>query len=305
MRVANRVTAKARADRAQLGIVMMLIAYLSFAMVDTSAKYLVLLGVPVIQIAFFRYVVHFALVLVLIGRGGIAWHRFATGHVVLVMLRSALLVSATVLNFFVLRYLSLTLVSAIMFSAPIFVCALSPTLLGERVGLWRWIAIFVGFSGVLVVVRPFDENFHWAVILPVINSLTMALYSILTRRLSGIVATETMQLYSGGMGTILLLPFAVSNWQTPDSGLSWILLLGLGLFGWGGHELLTRAHGFAPANTLMPYTYSFMIYLTITGYLVFDHIPDQWTLIGAAIIVLSGLIIWWRENLQGTRNVID
>jgi drug/metabolite transporter (DMT)-like permease len=305
MRAARRVTPKARADRAQLGIVMMLIAYFGFALVDTSAKYLVLLGIPVIQIAFFRYVVHFVLVLVLIGRGGVAWHRFATGHVWLVLLRSALLVSATVLNFFVLRYLSLTLVSAIMFSAPIFVCALSPTLLGERVGLWRWIAIFIGFCGVLVVVRPFGEDFHWAVILPIVNSLTMALYSILTRRLAGVVATETMQLYSGGMGTVLLLPFAVSNWHTPEGGLSWILLFGLGLFGWGGHELLTRAHGFAPANTLMPYTYSFMIYLTITGYLVFGDIPDQWTLIGAAIIIMSGLIIWWRENLQGTRHVSD
>jgi drug/metabolite transporter (DMT)-like permease len=305
MRETNRVTAKARTDQAQLGIVMMLFAYLSFAMVDTSAKYLVLLGFPVIQIAFFRYIVHLVLSLILIGKDGIAWHRFATDHVGLVLIRSALLVSATVLNFFVLRYLSLTLVSAIMFSAPIIVCALSPALLGERVGLWRWIAIFIGFCGVLVVIRPFGEGFHWAIILPVINSLTMALYSILTRRLSGFVAAETMQLYSGGMGTVLLLPFAISTWQTPEGGLNWVLLMSLGIFGWGGHELLTRAHGFAPANTLMPYTYSFMIYLTITGYLVFGDIPDQWTLIGAAIIVLSGLIIWWRENLQGKRNVSD
>ena len=128
MRAVKQITAQARTERAQLGIVMMLFAYLGFAFVDTSAKYLVLLGVPVLQVAFFRYVVHFGLSLAVIGRGGVAWHRFATGHIWLIMLRSLLLVSATVLNFFVLQYLSLTLVSAIMFSTPIFVCALSPIL---------------------------------------------------------------------------------------------------------------------------------------------------------------------------------
>ncbi|MFT4959341.1 MAG: drug/metabolite transporter (DMT)-like permease [Paracoccaceae bacterium] len=305
MPTTNKVTAKARTDRAQLGIMMMLVAYLCLALVDTSAKYLVLLGLPVFQVVFMRYVGHFALSLGVIGRGGFAWQRFATDHVGLVMLRSTLLVSSTVLNFIVLRYLSLTLVSAIMFAAPILVCALSWPLLGERVGPWRWVAIVVGFCGVLVVIRPFNEGFQWAVILPVVNALAMALYSILTRRLSGIVATETMQLYSGGLGTIVMLPFAIATWQTPANSLDWALLLGLGLWGWSGHELLTRAHGFAPANILMPYTYSFMIYLTITSYLVFDHIPDQWTLIGAGIIVVSGLMIWWRENLQRTRNASD
>lgn len=305
MQTLNKVTAKARQDRAQLGIMMMLLAYLCLAFVDTSAKYLVLLGLPVFQIAFMRYAGHFVLSLGLILKGGVGWHRFATTHVGLVMLRSALLVSATVLNFIVLRYLSLTLVSAIMFSAPIVVCALSWPLLGERVGPWRWFAIVVGFCGVLVVIRPFNEGFQWAVILPVINALTMALYSILTRRMSGHVAAETMQFYAGALGTIVLLPFAVMTWQTPASSLDWGLLLALGFWGWGGHELLTRAHGYAPANILMPYTYSFMIYLTITSYFVFDHIPDQWTLIGAAIIVVSGLMIWWRENLQRTRDARD
>ena len=300
-----KVAVKARRDLAQRGIAMMLLAYLCLAFVDTSAKYLVLVGLPVAQIAFVRYAGHFALSLGVVARGGIGLHRFGTGHFGLVLLRSGLLVSATVLNFVVLRHLSLTLVSAIMFSAPIIVCALSWPLLGERVGPWRWVAICIGFCGVLVVIRPFDANFHWMIVLVVINSVTMALYSILTRRLAGRVAAETLQLYAGGLGTIILLPFAVTTWQSPASGWHWAVMLGLGFWGWSGHELLTRAHWFAPANILMPYTYSFMIYLTITSYLVFDHIPDQWTLIGAGIIVLSGLMIWWRENLQRTTHVSD
>jgi drug/metabolite transporter (DMT)-like permease len=97
------------------------------------------------------------------------------------------------------------------------------------------------------------------------------------------------------------LPLAVVTWQTPTTPLDWGLMLALGGFGWAGHELLTRAHGFAPANTLMPYTYSFMIYLTISSFVVFGNVPDIWTLAGAAVVVASGLIIWRRERKLGLR----
>jgi len=188
-----------------------------------------------------------------------------------------------------------------MFSAPILVSLLSWPLLGERVGPWRWLAIVIGFAGVLVVIRPFGESYHWAALLSVYNAFAMAFYSILTRKLSGEIAAETMQFYMGAIGTVVLLPLALFTWETPSSGLDWALMLGLGIWGWAGHGLLTRAHGFAPASTLMPYTYSFMIYLTITSYLVFGNLPDGATLLGAAIIVGSGLLIWWRENLQRRR----
>ena len=72
-------------------------------------------------------------------------------------------------------------------------------------------------------------------------------------------------------------------------------MLGLGLGGWGGHQFLTTAHRFATANTLMPYTYSFMIYVAGLSWLIFNHLPDVFTVLGAAIIVASGLIIWKRE----------
>ena len=84
----------------------------------------------------------------------------------------------------------------------------------------------------------------------------------------------------------------------PQTLFEWGLLCCLGVWAWGGHELLTRAHGLAPANTLMPYTYSFLIFLTIESYLVFADIPDRWTLTGAAIIMLSGLIIWKRAEIR-------
>ncbi|MEP2640882.1 DMT family transporter [Roseobacter sp.] len=290
------VTAGLVEDRPHFGITLMLGAWLLFSFVDTSAKWLVIAGIPALQLAFMRYAGHFVISLVVIAKDGITRDRFQTGHVWQVVTRALLLITATFSNFYALNFLPLTVTSAIMFSSPVIVCALSGPLLGERVGPWRWFAIMLGFAGVLVVIRPFGASFHIAMLLPLFNAVSLALYSIMTRKLAGVVATETMQFYLGALGTAILLPLAIWAWEWPVSITQWAVLVGLGLFGWAGHQLLTNAHRFGTANTLMPYTYSFMIYLSVLSYLVFNHLPDQWTVIGAAIIVVSGLIIWKREQ---------
>lgn len=269
-------------------------AYVFFAFIDTSVKWLVLAGLPAFQLAFMRYLPHFLISTVLLLRKGDGWGSFQSAHMGLVFLRAFLLASATLFNFITLNYLSLTVTGSIMFSAPIIVCALSWPLLGERVGPWRWFAIILGFMGVLVVIRPFDADFHWIALLNVYNAFSLALYSIITRKISGIVAPETMQFYMGAFGAIALFPLACWVWTPPANTLEWVLMVALGLWGWAGHEIFSRAHLFAPANTLMPYTYSFLLYLAVASYFVFDDVPDQWTMLGASIIVISGLIIWRR-----------
>ncbi|MBW4706489.1 DMT family transporter [Roseobacter sp. YSTF-M11] len=290
------VTAGLLEDRPHFGIMLMLCAWLLFALVDTGAKWLVIAGFPAFQLAFMRYFGHFVISIAVIARGGIERDRFQTGHMWQVISRAMLLITATLSNFYALNFLPLTVTSAIMFSSPVIVCLLSWPLLGERVGPWRWFAIMLGFGGVLVVIRPFGEAFHIAMLMPLYNSVSLALYSIMTRKLAGVVATETMQFYMGALGTAVMLPFAIWAWEWPTNLLDWAVLISLGVFGWAGHQLLTNAHRFGSANTLMPYTYSFMIYLSILSYFVFDHLPDQWTVVGAAIIVVSGLIIWKREQ---------
>lgn len=290
------VLARAIEDKPQLGIVMMLVAWAIFSLVDTSAKWLVLASYSAFQITFMRYAGHFVISLAMIAKDGMARDRFQTSHPWLVVARALLLISATLSNFVALAYLPLTVTSAIMFSSPILVCLISFMVLGEKVGPWRLCAILIGFIGVLIVIRPASEAFHPAMLLALYNALTLALYSILTRRLAGIVATETLQFYMGAIGTFVMLPFALWAWQPPQLPLDWALLIGVGVFGWAGHQLLTNAHRYGSANTLMPYTYSFMIYLAIMGYLVFDHVPDLWTVLGAMVIVGSGLIIWKREQ---------
>ncbi|GIT88296.1 DMT family transporter [Roseobacter sp. OBYS 0001] len=290
------VAAQAIEDRPQLGILMMLVAWYFFAMVDVSAKWLALAGFPAFQLVFMRYAGHLVISVGMIAKDGMALDRFRTDHIWLVLSRALLLISATLGNFYALSYLPLTIISAIMFSSPIIVCFLSMTILKEQIGPWRWGAIVLGFAGVLIVIRPFGETFHPAMILPLYNATALALYSLMTRKLAGIVATETQQLYLGALGTMLTLPFALWFWIPPQSLLDTVLLIGLGVLGWGGHQLLTNAHRFAPANTLMPYTYSFMIYIAAFSWLIFGDVPDFWVVVGALVIVASGLIIWKREQ---------
>ena len=203
---------------------------------------------------------------------------------------------STILNFFAVRYLPLTLTSTILFSAPLMACMLSQPMLAEKVGLFRWTAVLFGFAGVIIAIRPFDESFHWAALLSLGGAFCFALYALLTRKYAGRVSIDVMQFYSGAVGTICLLPFAILSWQNPVSATDWVIMVSLGIFGWAGHQLLTQAHRFAATSILMPFGYSFILFLTIWSYLIFDHLPDRWTLIGGPIVVLSGLFIWFRET---------
>jgi drug/metabolite transporter (DMT)-like permease len=275
---------------------MMLGAWLFFSVVDTSAKWLALAGIPAFQLAFMRYASHFVISIGVIAQGGIQAERFKTDHLWQVISRALLLVSATLSNFYALQFLPLTVVSAIMFSSPVIVCFLSVSVLGEKVGPWRWGAILVGFVGVLIVVRPFGTTFHPAMLLIIYNATALALYSIMTRKLSGIVAVDTMQFYMGAVGTFALLPFAIWTWVQPETTWGLMVLIGLGVLGWAGHQLLTSAHRFGTANQLMPFTYSFLIYVAVLGYIFFGTVPDSATIMGAIVIMGAGLIIWKREQ---------
>ena len=295
------IAAKATEDRAVLGIGLMLIAYLTFSFVDTTVKWLAVVGLSALQLAFMRYFAHFILSIVIIAKDGFTRDRFSSDKMFLVVLRGSMIMFSTIFNFYAVRYLPLTLTSTILFSSPLIVCALSWPLLGERVGPWRWLAIVIGFCGVVIAIRPFNEEFHWAVILSVLSAVSFSMYLLLTRKLAGLVSTDTMQFYSGAVGFVVLAPFAIITWQNPQSAFDWFLLISIGLWAWGGHQVLTNAYRFAPANILSPYSYSFIIYVTVWSYLFFDHLPDRWTILGAGFIVAAGLFIWMRERALAKR----
>ncbi|MEP3274990.1 MAG: DMT family transporter [Stappiaceae bacterium] len=282
--------------RPLLAIGFVLIAYFMFSCIDTGAKWLAYAGLPAMQLAFMRYAGHFAISLTVVMKGGMRIDRFHSDKFLLTILRGVLLAASTVFNFIAIRYLPLTLTSTILFLAPIIVCALSWPLLGEKVGAYRIAAILAGFVGILIAVRPFGESLHWAVFLSLGAAVSFSFYTLLTRKLSGIVATDTMQFYSGLVGTVALAPFALANWENPEGMSDWAIFIGLGILGYYGHELLTRAHGFASASSLSPFAYSFMIYLTVWSFFVFDNLPDLWTIVGAVVVASAGLVIWARER---------
>jgi len=261
------VIAKPMANFPRYGIILMLGAWLIFSWVDTGAKWLAVAGIPAFQLAFMRYAGHFVISIGVIAKGGFKLDRFKTGHLWQVISRALLLVSATLSNFYALQFLPLTVVSAIMFSSPVVVCFLSVSILREEVGPWRWSAILLGFIGVLIVVRPFGTAFHPAMLMIIYNAIALALYSLMTRRLSGIVAVETMQFYMGLVGTLLMLPFAIWVWTQPATTWGMLVLISLGVLGWA-----------------------------IWGYLLFGTVPDMGTIFGAIVIMSAGLIIWRRER---------
>ena len=293
--MSDNLTVEGRQERVALGISLMLGAYLLFSFIDAGAKWLALLGLPSTQLAFMRYAPHFLVSSAIIVRTH-ELSSLASSHAPMLIFRGSLLMGSTILNFFAVRYLPLTLTSTILFSAPLMACMLSQPMLAEKVGLFRWTAVLFGFAGVIIAIRPFDESFHWAALLSLGGAFCFALYALLTRKYAGRVSTDVMQFYSGAVGTICLLPFAILSWQNPVSATDWVIMVSLGIFGWAGHQLLTQAHRFAATSILMPFGYSFILFLTIWSYLIFDHLPDRWTLIGGSIVVLSGLFIWFRET---------
>jgi len=284
-------------DHPNRGIAMVLTAYFLFSCLDTSAKWLAMTAaLPALQLAFFRYFGHFVVTLLqAAGSGGLDSFRMDRQAAPMLLARSCLLTVCTASNFVAIGYLPLTTIATINFSAPLLVCALSGPILGERVGPWRWGAILVGFIGVLVAMRP-DSGFHWSMLFSIAAALSFALYSVLSRRLVGRVSVASMQMYTGLIGAVLLGPLAWLNWQTPTTGVQWGLLLGIGLIAWLGHEIFTRAHAFAPASVLIPFSYSLFLYMCLWGWLIFSQLPDFTTLIAVTLVVGAGVTIWYRET---------
>ena len=296
-------TVAPREERTLAGIALMLAALIAFTGIDTCAKWLVTHGLPAPQVAFVRYAVHF-LIVVAIG-AAVGERLWVTGNRTAVSLRALALLGSTLLNFMAVFYLPLTMTSALMFSSPLWICLLSIPILGEQVGLRRWIAMLVGFLGILIVARPWTGHLHWAVLLALGAALCGALYAILTRRLAGRDSTNTQQFYVGFVAMLGVAPLAFAAWTWPVDTASWLAFGLIGFFGWGGHQLLTIAHRYAPASTLAPFTYFQIIYMTASSWLIFHQPPDSFVLLGATVVAASGIYIWLRERALAARVSTD
>ena len=289
-------------DQATPGAAILLVlgSGLLFSFLDTSAKYLVLSGMDAVFVSWVRFLVHLVLVLLLLR----AWSNrqmFKVGSLPLQLVRGILLFGATLFNFLALMTLQLAETVSIFFFAPMIITALAGPLLGEWAGWRRWMAVVVGFLGVLVITRPGVGSFGIGHVYALSSMLSNCFYVIMTRRMGATESPESLIFYSALAPVVLLFPAVPFVASMPEDPLQFVILLSLGFYGGLGHWLLIRAYKIASTSALAPYPYLQMVWMVGLGYLIFDQLPDMWTLAGAAIIVASGLYILYRERVLRLR----
>jgi len=270
----------------------MLCAMFSFAAGDAVAKILTSDFHP-IQIIWFRQLGLFLGVCVLICIRGVS--VLHTRRPALQMSRGILVVFSSVLFVFAIRHVALADAVAASFVAPFFVTIMGALILRESVGIRRWSAVIVGFMGALLIVRPGMGVIHPAVLLVVLAAAFFSARQILGRLLADTDKTITTIAYTAITASLLItipLPFI---WQTPEFGITWVYLAILAVSGAVGEILIINALEVAEAGVVAPLHYTIIIWGTLYGYLIFNQLPDQWTLIGTAIIVAAGLYTLRRD----------
>ncbi|GJG98251.1 DMT family transporter [Cupriavidus pauculus] len=282
------------------GIALLVIGQWILSLLDATGKTLTQQGLPVVAVAWVRYLGHVVAIFLLIGPA--RWRQAQPTAPRLQWLRGALMLASTLVFFSVLKLMPLATATALNFCAPLIVVALSPWLLGERPGVharWtRWIGVGIGFGGMLVVVRPGGELSALGVGLGLLSALLFALLQMLTRRIAAHDAPMTTLIQSGVTGaalTTLLVPFFwFEAMPTPTQG---ALLLSAGLTGSLGHYFVIRAFQYADASFLSPFLYLQIFSATVVGYFAFGHLPDWTTALGIAVICVGGLCVAGGEPL--------
>lgn len=282
------------ADHPLRGIALIVGSTVFLACSDTLAKYL---GrtLPPIEIGWIRFLV-FLLIMIpvaLVSKES----PLRSVRPKLQVLRALALVSSSVLFITSLQFLPIAEASATSFVAPLFVTALSIPLLGEHVGVRRWIATLVGLVGVLIVIRPGSAAFDPAVLLPILSAFVWALTLTLTRMISGADRAVVTMSFSALVGFITLSALVPFVWVTPswqDIGIGLLV----GLASTMGQWVVVLAYRYADASVLAPFTYSQLVWVAFLGFGVFGEVPDVWTFAGAAVIIGSGIYIAQRERLR-------
>jgi drug/metabolite transporter (DMT)-like permease len=275
------------------GVLLMLGSMALLACMDAVSKRLAAdYAIP--QILWIRYLMFAALGVFLARRVGVrrAWR---SSRPALQLLRSLLLIIEIGVFVLAFTYLPLADVHAIAASSPLIVVALSGPLLGERVSAARWGAVLAGFAGVLLIIRPGFQQLGAGVLVAIFAALLWAVYQVLLRLVSRTDRSETTLLWSGMVGAVVLTAIGPFAWRAPDLA-GWLWLGLLGLLGAAAHLLLIKALEAAPASSLQPYSYALLVAAALVGFIAFGDVPDAWTILGAAVVVGSGLFAFQRER---------
>ena len=286
-------------DRPQLGIALIIFAMLVFALQDGITKHLATTySAPQILWIRFSFFVVFALLYSMRTK---PLRACLTSNVpVLQIIRSLLIVAE--IGFFILavRHLPLAETHALFATFPLMATAIAALFLKEPVGIRRWSAIVVGLLGVIIILRPGAAVIAPAALIALLCAFMFAGYQVITRLVSKYDDSETSVTYMAVVGLIAMTALGPFFWKTPDAeGWKWLLLLALTAA--LGHFLLIKALEFAPASLLQPFNFTLLVFASTVGYFAFGDVPDMWTVLGAIVIVGSGIYTVHRERKRGIK----
>ncbi len=269
----------------------MLLTMLVLVSLNSTAKTLTS-SFPPLQIVWARYFFHTVFVLVLIvPRGNVFRTRFPAIQAV----RSMLIFGGTFLYFYGLKFMPLTSAIAILSLAPILTIAFSVPILKERINTRQAISVAFGLAGALIIIRPGLGVFQWTSLLPVGAALCYGVFQVLTRYLSRHDEPLTTLAWSAAGGTVVASLMVPMEWVTPQPQ-EWLGLAALGGIAALGQYTLIRAWGHAPASVLAPFNYTNLLWSVPFGFFLFGDLPDRWTILGALIIVGSGIYVTRRHR---------
>ena len=274
-------------------IILNLSAWAVLPFMDTIAKYLSS-EISFFQITWARYffTVFWTLPLMFFFfRKNLKWSE----NLKLQILRGITLLSANVCFFYSISVISMAKALTLAFIAPLVTTALSPIILGEKVGIKRWSAVIVGFLGSLVVIRPVLIEFNLATIAALGTGFFYGVYLIITRKLHTVDNPLLTLLLTGVVGAIISSLFVPIVWVNLSHS-QWLWLSLMGIFACLGHLLLIYSLRYADASKLAPFGYFEIITNVILGYYFFNDFPDIWTFTGLFIIISSGIYVFRSEH---------
>ena len=271
-----------------VGILFAVAAYFSFSILDAFQKTAVI-NHSIFQLLFIKYI--FTLLLSCSEAKRKNNYKFwQSNNVKLQVLRSFFSIIESGCFVLAFRYLSLADVHSVGSLTPVIIVALSALILKENVSPKTWIAIFVGFFGVLIILRPGLSIFDIKSLLPLMAAFFLGLYQVVTRKVSENDSTETSLFYTSLIGFIVMSILAFVYWQ-PLTLNSYFLFTGIGIFFSMGIYFQIIALSKARASIIQPFHYTLIFWAIILGYLVYDDLPNIFTIVGAIIIAASGIYV--------------
>ena len=269
-----------------LGMLFAVMAYFSFSLLDAVQKTAIMYH-SIFQLLFIKYC--FVLILsVFESRRKKNYMFYKSGNVKIQLLRSVLSIIESGCFILSFRYLSLADVHSIGSLTPVLVVALSAIILREHVSVKTWIAIFVGFIGVLIIMRPGLSIFDLKSLIPLMAAFFLSIYQILTRKASEKDSTETSLFYTSIVGIFLMGSIGYNFWQ-PMMDYSLIFFIAIGVFYSLGLYFQIIALSMARAGIIQPFHYTLIFWAIVLGLIFYNDFPDIPTLIGALVITVSGI----------------